>query len=266
MTGDRPTIAWNGDVATVDGADFLLALFRADLTTPERFVIWKDRELLVATLDLVERLQATRIVELGIAQGGSTALLALHARPERLLALDISPDPIVPLEKLVRDRGLTERIHTRYGVDQADPVAMREALRVFDGAPLDLVLDDASHELEATRASFDLLFPHLRPGGVYAIEDWDWGHKDRAIDLARATDSTGWWPAGAPLSILAIEALLATEHPDVIAGVDADHHHVRIVRGPAHLDPTSFRLRDQVSRAARALFNENVDPLNLPLP
>ena len=43
----------------------------------------------------------------------------------------------------------------------------------FDGR-LDLVIDDASHELHATKASFETLFPLLRSGGWYIIEDWIW--------------------------------------------------------------------------------------------
>jgi len=41
---------------------------------------------------------------------------------------------------------------------------------------LDLVVDDASHTYEQTKASFEILFPLLRPGGIYVIEDWSWAH------------------------------------------------------------------------------------------
>ena len=41
---------------------------------------------------------------------------------------------------------------------------------------LDLVVDDASHTYEETKASFEFLFPLLRPGGIYVIEDWSWAH------------------------------------------------------------------------------------------
>jgi hypothetical protein len=37
------------------------------------------------------------------------------------------------------------------------------------------VLDDASHQYEPTKASFETLFPLLRPGGLYIIKDWSWG-------------------------------------------------------------------------------------------
>jgi hypothetical protein len=41
----------------------------------------------------------------------------------------------------------------------------------FGAMPLDLVSDDASHLLRETRASFNALFPRLRSGGEYIIED-----------------------------------------------------------------------------------------------
>jgi hypothetical protein len=40
------------------------------------------------------------------------------------------------------------------------------------------VIDDASHIYEPTRASFETLFPYLRPGGLYIIEDWQWSYSD----------------------------------------------------------------------------------------
>jgi hypothetical protein len=39
---------------------------------------------------------------------------------------------------------------------------------------MNLVVDDASHTYEDTKASFETLFPLLQPGGIYAIEDWSW--------------------------------------------------------------------------------------------
>jgi hypothetical protein len=33
-------------------------------------------------------------------------------------------------------------------------------------------VDDASHQGEHTRSSFDLLWPLVQPGGYYVIEDW----------------------------------------------------------------------------------------------
>lgn len=37
--------------------------------------------------------------------------------------------------------------------------------------PLDIIIDDASHMNGLTIESFKILFPHLKPGGIYVIED-----------------------------------------------------------------------------------------------
>ena len=64
-------------------------------------------------------------------------------------------------------------VHAYYGVDQGDAATLRRIVAdEFGGEPLDLVIDDASHLLDPTRSSFNVLFPLLRPGGVYVIEDW----------------------------------------------------------------------------------------------
>ncbi len=47
----------------------------------------------------------------------------------------------------------------------------------------DLIVDDCSHQGHLTKASFDLLWPLVAPGGWYVIEDWmvglpSWGKED----------------------------------------------------------------------------------------
>jgi SAM-dependent methyltransferase len=254
MLAPRPDLAWDGPHLNVDGVDFLVALFRADLTTAERFVVWKSQPLLEASLELIDGLQATRIVELGIAQGGSAALFALYAQPEHLVAVDLSPDPIFPLQDLIDRRGLGPSVHVTYGVDQADRSSLGPCLAPFGDEPIDLVLDDASHRFDETLASFNHLFPLLRPGGVYAVEDWDWAHLPGAAELAASTDSSAWWPGGTALTRLAFLATMATAAPDVVASVTVDRHLLRIARGPGELDPATFDLLDLVAPAGEALL------------
>jgi hypothetical protein len=62
-----------------------------------------------------------------------------------------------------------------HGVDQADRDTIRRLVAdEFAGQPLDLVIDDASHLLTPSTATFNPLFPRQRPGGLYVIEDWSW--------------------------------------------------------------------------------------------
>ncbi|HKN55231.1 MAG TPA: class I SAM-dependent methyltransferase, partial [Amycolatopsis sp.] len=53
--------------------------------------------------------------------------------------------------------------------DQNDP-AQLEALAKEHG-PFDIVIDDGSHINEHVLTSFHALFPHVRTGGFYVIED-----------------------------------------------------------------------------------------------
>ena len=117
------------------------------------------------------------MLELGIYQGGSAAFLCLLAEPERFVVVDINADPTAGLEDFIVERGLDDRLHSHYGFDQADDVRLRQLIGdEFSGQPLDLVIDDASHRFGPTRASFNVLFPHLRPGGLFVIEDWSGLH------------------------------------------------------------------------------------------
>ena len=44
--------------------------------------------------------------------------------------------------------------------------------REFGDAPLDLVVDDASHLYDETKVALEVLLPRVRPGGLFIIEDW----------------------------------------------------------------------------------------------
>jgi hypothetical protein len=96
---------------------------------------------------------------------------------ERYDQLIREPEPCGALESFVETCGLRDAVATYYGVDQADTQKLAEILdREYQGEPLDLVVDDASHLVVETRRSFNFLFPHLAPGGAYVIEDWSWAH------------------------------------------------------------------------------------------
>ena len=74
-------------------------------------------------------------------------------------------------------------MHIHDDVDQADRAGSpRSSSEAFGDQPLDLVIDDCSHLYEATRASFNELFPRLRPGGLYWIEDWPWAHEKQIAE------------------------------------------------------------------------------------
>ncbi len=117
------------------------------------------------------------IFELGIWDGGSVALWFEQFRPAKHVAIDVRPGSDSQyFLRYIESRGLQQCIKTYWATDQSDSVKLREIVRSEFGGPLDLVLDDASHFYGLTKSSFETLFPLLRPGGLYIIEDWAWGH------------------------------------------------------------------------------------------
>jgi hypothetical protein len=53
--------------------------------------------------------------------------------------------------------------------DQSDQASIERA--VADCPPFDLIVDDGSHVASHISTSFETLFPKIKPGGLYAIED-----------------------------------------------------------------------------------------------
>ena len=207
-------------------------------------------------LALFERLEPACLVELGIDSGASTAVFADLAPQAHLVAVDLAPDPPRTLARYIEERGAQDRVRPYYGVDQADRDRLTEIIELeFGDRPLDIVIDDASHLLGPTTSSFELLFPRLRPGGVFCIEDWEHdvrfttaiaeavAEKDPTADPhAEALRS---WRPGRPLIDLVMElVLVAASSPDVVSGITVNEYTTMVERGPATLDPTSFALRD----------------------
>lgn len=222
-----------------------------------RFWIRKDRALVEEYLDLLDGFPKANVVELGIGDGGSVALTALLTEPKRLVAIELNPHRVEALDELIGDLGLSERVRLHYGVDQADRTRLGTIVEdEFAGEPLDLVIDDASHSLEETRASFETLFPRLRPEGQLLIEDWNHQHLlSRGIaealarpdrpGLAEFERRLGEGPPEAPLSRLVVELILAqAESDEFLTRVTIGPHWVAVRRGPATLDPGGFRLSD----------------------
>jgi Methyltransferase domain len=216
-----------GDVRFVRGYD--------GISTPERFFIQKDHDLVCRYVEMAERFRGGRIVELGIAQGGSTALLALLAEPSKLVAIERRDE--------VRALAGFDRVSPYFRVNQGDRSAIADiADREFTD-PIDLVIDDASHVYDLTLSSFEVLFPRLRPDGWYVIEDWgtqyEIAERARLGTLERGTRSIG----RSPLARIAVELILASiSSPQTIGQVTVDRRWIVVHRGP-QCDST-LRLRD----------------------
>jgi Methyltransferase domain len=237
----------NEDELEVEGVRFVAGGANDRFTSsPERFCLVKRPALVASYLDLLDELRPSTIVELGIFQGGSCALMALAAEPERLVSVELSDDRVPALDTLINSRGLQDRVHVHYGVDQRDSGKLGQIVdHHLAGRDLDFVVDDASHLVGPTRASFNLLFPRLRPGGVYVIEDWSWAHIGYGSHL----------PTETPLTVLVFELAMALpSRPGLIAELRLDRDWAMVVRGDAEIDAEDFDISACYSKRGQALL------------
>jgi len=178
-----------------------------------------------------------RMIEIGIHDGGSTAYWQHKYGLVRLAAFDILPQAAVFARYLARNR-LADAVRLHLGVAQTERERMRAAIvDDFADAPVDAVIDDASHEYAPTKAAFETAFPFLRPGGVYIIEDWAWGHQQRWPREARAD-----MPLMSPL--LAELMLVCGHATGVIDRMEVNERFAVVWRGPAEISRERFRLAD----------------------
>jgi predicted O-methyltransferase YrrM len=245
----------------VDSIDFQCRLEGGVLSEPSSTAlpVFKPRDLVESYLALRERIAAPVIVELGIYQGGSTALLQALFQPEQLIAIDLTATPAEVLSGYIARRQLGSVIRPYYGVDQADRGKLAAILAQEIGArDIDLVIDDASHQYGPSLASFETLFPRLRPGGLYVLEDWNCHHRVAdyraageggqpwAAAFARAIERSVLDPQSDPRLVrLPMELVLARASAgDAIREVTVQQKLVIVERGADALDPATFRLAD----------------------
>src|SRR5271154_1237071 len=134
------------------------------------------------------RLSAVKVLEIGVDLGKSHRMWRDYFPNADVIGLDSDRQYIVDLG---------ERITTVLG-NQNDPDVMGE---MAARGPFDLIVDDGSHIPEHQIYSFMRLFPALRPGGVYIIEDIAL-HGDEQdqepktwqflVDLAMQMQGRGW--------------------------------------------------------------------------
>ena len=224
------------------------------------FSLLKTPDIIRRYVTLCIEAKPKTVVQLGVFRGGSVGLVQLLARPERLLALELDPDRQAFLDRFIEHEGLEDSVRVEYGVDQADSVRVDRLAQEFlgEGRSIDLVFDDASHMLSATRSSFETLFPLIRPGGSYIVEDFataqiliSQGFKQMSSDSGGDSQILGQLvdhclqADSQPLHLLAVEAMLASiVAPSIVRKVVIDREWLKIVRGAADVDPTQrFDLR-----------------------
>lgn len=109
------------------------------------------------------------LLELGILNGGSLLLWRDYFPFGTIVGIDL---------KLPKHFNNRERIQVFEG-SQADPNFLTNVANKTAPDGFDIIIDDASHIGELTKSSFWHLFDnHLKPNGLYVIEDWGTGYWD----------------------------------------------------------------------------------------
>jgi cephalosporin hydroxylase len=100
------------------------------------------------------------VVEFGVSHGGSLQMWKHYfGRKARIIGIDIDPQCAAFAEK---------RVEVIIG-DQEDRKFLRE-LRDRVG-PIDIVIEDGGHTMRQQINTFEVLWPAVRNGGVYLVED-----------------------------------------------------------------------------------------------
>jgi len=239
-------LAWTDDTTfRLNDVEYVCRPFRNRVpSSAERFCLLKAKWSVELYEQVLAELAPRRIVEVGIYDGGSTALFLELARPEKLLTLDVKEHGSAALEAFLARHPQGDRVANYYGVDQADAARVRAIVdSEFGDDSIDLVVDDASHRVGETRATFNALFPRVRPGGTYLIEDWSWAHSPLPVRV----DET-------PLTVFVFELVVAcANRPDVLTEVAVNRGWARVRRGPAPLDD-AFDVAALIDARGRALL------------
>lgn len=98
------------------------------------------------------------LIEIGVFDGASTRMWAKFFSRAQIIGVDINPDC---------RRHVQERVRIEIG-SQDDPEFLH---RIVAQYPPTIIIDDGSHRSDHIVFTFERLFPTLRPGGYYAVED-----------------------------------------------------------------------------------------------
>lgn len=211
-------------------------------TTEQEVILLKSKRMLDSYRDHFEGKPIANILEYGTWEGGSPIFFAAATNARKIVGIDIrEPSDII----LGQARKFGDRLSLVYQTSQADRELVNAAIDANFVGPIDLVIDDASHQYELTKAAFEIAFARLRVGGYYVIEDWNWAHyENRHYD--------DYWADQHALSNLVLEIVLAVGSIGPIKSVDVFQWGVLIEKG-AEVEP-NFRLEDLIRMGERRSY------------
>lgn len=209
-------------------------------STEECISLCKDPSFVLDYMRHLPPGKANNIVEVGIYHGGSAVFFWNLLQPKKLCCIEINNSAEM-LSKYIEREGLSDQLKVFFGTDQSDKQRLDEImLEQFGSEPLDLVIDDASHTYPPSLATFEALFPRLRRGGLFFLEDWK-VHAQPTLKTYGREDR----PEDPPLHQLVHDLLnISIVAPGIISSVRCFHNFVIFTRGGKELDSSSFSVKD----------------------
>ena len=211
-------------------------------STSNLFLLGKPRSMVEKYIDLLKPMSIQKIFELGIFKGGSSVFFHALCRPEKLVVIEYDREEVTALGDYIQKKKCQKKLIPYYGVNQADRESMLHILeKEFHDKNIDLVIDDASHFLDETRRSFNIIVPFVRPGGLYIIEDWAWSHAP--FDMYQKPG--GKYSDKPALTNLVFEIIMSCPStPGLIDEIVIDKHNVIITKGGGENIPETFDISD----------------------
>jgi len=105
------------------------------------------------------------LVEIGVYQGASIRMWEEYFPKAKIYGVDIAPSCLAYA---------TPRSRIVIG-SQEDPAFLKKLGETT--GPIDILIDDGGHTMNQQRTSFQHLFPRIRPGGLYIIEDLETSYR-----------------------------------------------------------------------------------------
>lgn len=136
-----------------------LALKQADIpdkaSTGHWYTRYYDRHF------RTRRRDGVKLLEIGVWEGASLSMWMSYFQAGRIVGADIDLSRCKVLEQPPRLR--------LWQCDQSNEDSLRNVAREL--GPFDIIIDDGSHYPPHQVLTFNTLWPYLRPGGLYCVED-----------------------------------------------------------------------------------------------
>jgi predicted O-methyltransferase YrrM len=219
--------------------DFTTHLSRE--TNEQRIIIAKSPGLIDSLYKHLVVIKPETMLEIGVAQGGSAFLYTSLLNLSKYVGLDIRREDS-KVFTLLKEKYGPDRVKLYYQTSQTDKPRIAQICHNEFGGRCDVVIDNGSHEYEASLQTVEVALPHLRPGGLYIVEDWGWAHwqGDKWQDRKKGYNLDK--PA---LSNLVFELImLCASRPDILSYGVIEKGFAVFQRGTSELDWRKFKLKE----------------------